>query len=64
MNVRLPHLINKYEQIVSNNSDNNPSYQAKVPCKRYNLEDLLAKITPNNSHGESDWGEPIGREVW
>jgi antitoxin component of MazEF toxin-antitoxin module len=64
VNVRLPHLINKYEQIVSNNSDNNPSYQAKAPCKRYNLEDLLAKITPNNSHGESDWGEPIGKEVW
>ncbi|MEY3401302.1 MAG: hypothetical protein AN487_19045 [Anabaena sp. CRKS33] len=62
--VRLPQLIDKYEQIVSNTSENNPTQQKKTPCKRYNLEEFLVKITPLNSHGESDWGEAIGNEVW
>lgn len=30
----------------------------------YSLEELVAKITPRNRHGESDWGEPAGREQW
>jgi antitoxin MazE len=28
------------------------------------LEELLAKITPENRHGEYDWGAPEGREAW
>ena len=28
------------------------------------LEDLVAKITPKNRHGEIDWGKPRGNEVW
>jgi antitoxin MazE len=30
----------------------------------YSLEQLVAKITPRNRHGESDWGEPVGHEEW
>src|SRR5271169_3944966 len=30
----------------------------------YRLEELLAKITPENIHGETDWGSPVGRETW
>ncbi|MBI3821292.1 MAG: AbrB/MazE/SpoVT family DNA-binding domain-containing protein [Planctomycetes bacterium] len=30
----------------------------------YTLEELLAKITPENTHGETDWGPPVGREAW
>ena len=30
----------------------------------YDLEDLLAKITSANVHGETDTGMPLGREVW
>lgn len=28
------------------------------------LEDLLEGVTPENVHGEVDWGEPHGKEIW
>ena len=30
------------------------------------LRDLVARIKPENLHGEDerDWGKPVGREVW
>jgi antitoxin MazE len=31
---------------------------------RLTLESLVAAITPENRHGEQDWGKPVGREVW
>jgi antitoxin MazE len=35
------------------------------PHKReYSLEDLVAQITPENLHEETDWGPAIGRESW
>ena len=30
----------------------------------YRLEDLLAQITEENIHGETDTGEPVGVEIW
>jgi antitoxin MazE len=30
----------------------------------YSLKELLAQITPENLHGETDWGPRVGREVW
>ena len=30
----------------------------------YSLEQLVAKITPRNRHGEDDCGASIGREAW
>ncbi len=30
----------------------------------YTLDQLVARITPRNRHAESDWGTPVGREVW
>jgi antitoxin MazE len=30
----------------------------------YSLERLVAKITPRNRHDESDWGAPVGHEMW
>ena len=29
---------------------------------RYTLEELLAQVTDDNIHPETDWGTPIGRE--
>jgi len=35
------------------------------PRKReYTLEELLEQITPENTHGETDWGAAVGREAW
>jgi antitoxin MazE len=31
---------------------------------RITLESLVAAITPENRHGETEWGEPVGSEVW
>ena len=31
---------------------------------KFNIEDLVAKITPENLHGETDTGSPLGHEVW
>jgi antitoxin MazE len=28
------------------------------------LESLVAAITPENRHKETDWGKPVGKEVW
>jgi antitoxin MazE len=37
----------------------------RAPRRRhYSLDELVAGITPENRHGETDWGEAIGREVW
>jgi antitoxin MazE len=32
--------------------------------RSYTLDELLAQITPENIHGETDWGSPAGREAW
>ncbi len=36
------------------------------PLKRrkYTLRELVSKITPQNRHPETDWGRPVGREIW
>ena len=28
------------------------------------LEELLERVTPENLHGESGWGAPVGGELW
>ena len=28
------------------------------------LEQLVSRITVENQHGETDWGEPVGKELW
>jgi antitoxin MazE len=30
----------------------------------YTLDELVAGITPENRHGETDWGEAVGNEAW
>jgi antitoxin MazE len=30
----------------------------------YKLEELVAGITPQNRHGETDWGEAASKETW
>ncbi len=33
--------------------------------KKYTLDELLAKVPDDaEPHGETDWGEPVGREEW
>ena len=37
---------------------------APVKKPAYNLDSLLDKITPQNRHAETDFGRPLGGEVW
>jgi len=32
--------------------------------RKYDLSDLVARITPKNRHRETDWGRPEGEESW
>jgi antitoxin MazE len=35
-----------------------------VRRRKYTLEELVSKITPKNRHPETDWGRPMGKEIW
>ena len=35
-----------------------------VARKEYKLEELVAGITSGNTHTESDFGKPVGKEIW
>jgi antitoxin MazE len=32
--------------------------------RAYSLDELIAGITPENRHGETDTGRPVGNEAW
>jgi antitoxin MazE len=32
--------------------------------RRYELSELVARITPKNRHRETEWGKPPGEESW
>ena len=32
--------------------------------RRYELDQLISRITAKNRHGETDWGTPMGKESW
>ena len=31
---------------------------------RYSLDELVGRITARNRHRETEWGDPLGDEVW
>ena len=33
-------------------------------CRKYELGQLLSRITTKNRHSETDWGPPVGQEAW
>lgn len=35
-----------------------------VRKKTPDIEALIAAITPENRHEETDWGPPVGKETW
>jgi antitoxin MazE len=35
-----------------------------VMPEKYELQELLARITPKNIHGSVETGQPAGREIW
>ena len=35
-----------------------------VEKRKITLKELLAGVTPENIHPETDWGKPMGKEIW
>ena len=35
-----------------------------VHDQAYDLDDLLAAMTPDTFHEDTDFGEPVGKEIW
>jgi len=50
---------NTQEKFLENSSDH-----SIYPTKRYTLEELVEKITPENKHEETNWGNAVGQEIW
>ena len=40
------------------------SNQIVLSRPKYDLHDLVKKITPSNRHDSTDWGSPVGKEIW
>ena len=38
--------------------------QFVMSLRKYDLDELVSQITPENRHPETDWGVPQGREEW
>jgi antitoxin MazE len=36
----------------------------RLKKREYTLDELLKQIKPENLHGETDWGPPVGGETW
>ena len=66
--VRIPAVFAKELDLVEGSEIELTPYQGGLllrPRKRrQTLDDMLADITPENIHGETDWGSPVGREAW
>jgi antitoxin MazE len=41
-----------------------PGNIAMKAVERLSLDELLARITPENIHKEINWGKPLGNEPW
>jgi antitoxin MazE len=37
---------------------------APIRRSKYTTEELLSGVTDENIHGETDWGPPVGKEIW
>jgi antitoxin MazE len=50
--------------VVMFSSDKFGFYARPLQRQRPSLEELVDKITPENTHPETDWGQAEGKEVW
>jgi antitoxin MazE len=56
--------VNITENTVINLSVNNNSIILTPAPKKINLEELISRITPENTHLEIDFGDRVGKEIW
>lgn len=67
--VRIPLAIAKQASLGEGDSvalalDSDGGIVLRPTRRRYELSELVARITPKNRHRETDWGQPQGEESW
>jgi len=46
----------------TNKTENKKEKRKEEKSKK--LQELISKITPENTHKEIKWGNPVGKELW
>lgn len=68
LGLRLPRAIAREVQLDEGDtvqvSVDNGAIVIRPSRPRCSLDELVRRITPKNRHAESDWGGPLGDEVW
>ncbi len=54
----------KLDQAVDIKEENGKLVIESVEQPEYNPDDLIKGITPRNKHKPTDFGRPVGKEVW
>jgi antitoxin MazE len=67
--VRIPQAIAKEARLNEGdcpamNLDRDGAIVLRSTRRKYELSELVSRITPRNRHGETDWGKPQGKESW
>ncbi len=67
--VRIPRAIAKEARLNEGDSlaldlDRDGGIVLRPLRRRYELSDLVSRITSKNRHRETDWGQPQGEESW
>ena len=67
--VRIPQAIAKQASLnegdcVALALDSDGAIVLRPTRRRYELSELVSRITPKNRHRETDWGQPRGEESW
>ena len=67
LGVRIPNLVAR-ELSLKNGSVVNINENGKEiiikPIKEKTLSELLDEVNDENIHKETDWGKPVGKEIW
>ena len=67
--VRIPQAIAKEASLsegdcLAMDPDRDGAIVLRPARRRYELSDLVSRITPRNRHRDTDWGPPQGEESW
>jgi antitoxin MazE len=67
--IRIPQAIAKEARLnegdsLAMNLDRDGAIVLRSARRKYELAELVSRITPGNRHGETDWGRPQGKESW
>jgi len=66
--VRIPKPLAKDAEVTEGTVLNLAVSEGKVVAtpveRKLSLRELLSKVNKNNLHGETDFGRPVGREIW